>query len=207
MQMPNKSANGNKYVLILIDIASRYLTTIPIQNKTAEIVANKIHEFVLRFGIFETLVPDLGTEYSNALMEKTCELLRVEHLFSIAYHHHESSAHAERVIHTIRDHLAFIINQDSLDWEAALPFAAVTYNTSFHSAIENSPHFLFYGRDHMMNLTDSISNVGPLCLAGENYAVDMQDRYAISLHQVKELIEKQHLKNKSYYDHKSHTQS
>ena len=202
MQMKTRSAQGNKFILLLIDNISRYLTAYPIPNKSAEIVAKKLHEFILMHGSMDTLISDKGKEMDNAIIEKSCDILKVNHLLSIAYRH-QSNAHIERSIRTVRDYLALVAEQDKLNWEDSLPYAITAYNTSFHSAIKNIPHYLFYGRDHTFNLTDAISNLGPMYDDSDNAAIEMQARWKIALQNAKEFIKKQHEANKILYDKKT----
>lgn len=66
----------------------KYLIAIPIENKTARMVAKAIFEgFVLVYGPMAKILTDMGTEYMNQILSEISDLIKVEKLNSTPYHH------------------------------------------------------------------------------------------------------------------------
>ena len=68
---------GNKYLLIVVDRASKFLFACLLPSKTVQNVAKKLLELLLRFGIPLSLRSDLGTEFTAKLVQHLCKWLNV----------------------------------------------------------------------------------------------------------------------------------
>ena len=68
---------GNKYLLIVVDRASKFLFAYLLPSKTVQNVAKKLLELLLRFGIPLSLRSDLGTEFTAKLVQHLCKWLNV----------------------------------------------------------------------------------------------------------------------------------
>ena len=71
--MGAKSGFGNKYLLVAVDRASKFLFTHPLPNKTTENVAKKLLELLLTFGIFFSLRSNPGTEFTAEVVQHLCK--------------------------------------------------------------------------------------------------------------------------------------
>ena len=76
--MGTRSEAGNKYLLVVVDRASKLLFSYLLPNKTVENVAKKLLELLLTFGITLSLRSDPGTEFTTAGTEFTTDV--VQHL-------------------------------------------------------------------------------------------------------------------------------
>ena len=56
-----KTKSGHCYILVLVDYATCYPEAIPLQMVTAEVIAEKLVDVFVRFGIPETVLTDQGT--------------------------------------------------------------------------------------------------------------------------------------------------
>ena len=64
---------GNKRVLVLVDIVSKFLFAYPLPNKTAENVAKKLLELLLIFGIPLSRRSDPGMEFTAEVVPHLCK--------------------------------------------------------------------------------------------------------------------------------------
>ncbi|VDP49017.1 unnamed protein product [Heligmosomoides polygyrus] len=78
-------------------------------------------------------------------------LLRINHYFTTPYHH-EGNGPCERVFATFQEVLRTYIREDQSDWDLYLPSCTFAYNTSTHSSTNESPFFLVFGRDPILNI-------------------------------------------------------
>ena len=67
-----------------------------------------------------------------------------KHTTTAAYHP-QANAQVERLNRTILNSLRGVIQEDSTNWESALPAFEFHYNSSFHSTIGMAPFDLIYG--------------------------------------------------------------
>ena len=59
----------------------------PIPNKNAETIAQHFHEEIIcRHGCPKELLSDQGTKFCNQIVNALCNLYRIHHILSFAYH-------------------------------------------------------------------------------------------------------------------------
>ena len=75
--MGARSEAGNKYFMVVVDIASKFMFANPLPNKTTENVAKKLLKFLLTFGIPLSLRSDAGTEFTAEVVQHICKWLNV----------------------------------------------------------------------------------------------------------------------------------
>ena len=67
----HESRNGNKYILVLSDYASRFAITIPMVNQKAPTVAEHfVNEVISKYGAPENVLTDQGTNFLSLLIKK-----------------------------------------------------------------------------------------------------------------------------------------
>ena len=72
--------------------------------------------------------------------------LETEHCTTTS-HHPQCNAQAEVCNKTIAKYLNSFVDNTTLDWEMYLPPLMLSYNTSFHKSVLNTPHYLTFGND------------------------------------------------------------
>ena len=71
--MGARSEAGNKHLLVIVDIASKFLFAYPLPNETAENMTKKRLELLLTFGIPLSLRSDPGTEFTADVVYHLCK--------------------------------------------------------------------------------------------------------------------------------------
>jgi transposase InsO family protein len=72
------SVNGNRLVLVAIDLFTRYAVGVPLPDQRAETVANAIlHNWILVFGPPKNLHSDQGTNFESDLIQNLCAAFRI----------------------------------------------------------------------------------------------------------------------------------
>ncbi|XP_062588249.1 uncharacterized protein LOC134249909 [Saccostrea cucullata] len=77
---------GNRYILTLIDFASRYPEAIPLASIETERVAEGLLEIFSRMGIPDEILSDMGSQFKSALMREVSRLLSVRQIITTPYH-------------------------------------------------------------------------------------------------------------------------
>ena len=66
----------------------KYVTACPMKSKDAKTVAKTIVEqVILKYGLYNILNTDIGTEFTNKLIRDICVLLKLKQNFLTPYHH------------------------------------------------------------------------------------------------------------------------
>ena len=72
-----ESRNGNKYILLLSDYATRYVMTFPLANLTAQAVAKiLVKEIISKYGALSRILTDQGSNFLSELVQNICKLFQ-----------------------------------------------------------------------------------------------------------------------------------
>ncbi len=86
LQLP-PSTQGSKYLLVMVDMFSRYVVLAPIKDKTAQNVAHAlITKLICEYSAPRVLLSDNGAEFRNRLLQEICNQFGINHTFTVAYH-------------------------------------------------------------------------------------------------------------------------
>lgn len=69
-----ESQSGNKYILTLTDLCSKFVEAFAIPSKSADLVCDKLQSVFYRFGPPEKILTDQGKEFCNNLNDKLFSL-------------------------------------------------------------------------------------------------------------------------------------
>ena len=75
-----------KYILVMVDYATRYPDAIALQGISTQEVAETIVEMFSRLGIPEKILTDRGSQFTSDHMNKLSRLLSLKQLTTTAYH-------------------------------------------------------------------------------------------------------------------------
>ena len=81
-----RTKKGNRYILTLMDFATRYPEAIPLRRIDAGTVAEALCTIFTRLGIPEEILSDQGTQFMSTLMKCVMDLLQVQQLKTSPYH-------------------------------------------------------------------------------------------------------------------------
>lgn len=152
---PLRISNGYRYILTAQCELTKYVDAFPIETKEAsEIGRILVEKFILRYGCFDTVKTDRGTEFVNELFNRICTLMKIKHVTSTAYHH-ETLGSIERNHKVLNEYMRSFTEQ--YNWDEWIPYYTFAYNTTPHSSTGFSPFELVYGRLASMT-TEPMSN-------------------------------------------------
>ncbi len=139
MDMSNisKYNDGVKYVLVMIDIFSRYLWCQPLKNKTGKEVSKAMTETFLNGRQPGSIRTDKGSEFTNRDVKKYLKDTGIDHFVT----QNETKAnYAERVIKTIKHKIyRYILKNNSYRYVDALTDIVTSYNNTNHRSLGTTP--------------------------------------------------------------------
>ena len=80
------SEAGHRYILTLVDYATKYLEAVPLKKITTEAVAVALLDIYSRVGIPEEVQTDQGTQFMSECMQEVSRLLSIKGLTRTPYH-------------------------------------------------------------------------------------------------------------------------
>ena len=72
-----ESQDGNRYLLVVVDTASKFLFAYPLPSKDTVGVSRKLLELLLTFGVPLSIQSDAGGEFSAQVVKHLCQWLRM----------------------------------------------------------------------------------------------------------------------------------
>jgi transposase InsO family protein len=81
------SSRGNKYVLAITDVFTKWVEAFPTKSTDTETLATILtNEIVCRYGVPEKLHSDQGANLTSKMIQSLCEKLGIKRTQSSAYH-------------------------------------------------------------------------------------------------------------------------
>ncbi|CAF4001507.1 unnamed protein product, partial [Rotaria sordida] len=153
------SRRGNKYIICLTDILSKFVITKAVRDNTAQTAVKFLKEDVIsKFGTPRCILTDNGTHFTSTLMNELIKQIGSTHLYSTPYHP-QSNGQVERYNSTMDAKIAALSNIQKTDWDDQLPFVTFNYNTSIHSSTKQIPFEMMYGRTPILPFDYQEDNV------------------------------------------------
>ncbi|KAL5467722.1 hypothetical protein EMCRGX_G031986 [Ephydatia muelleri] len=139
------TAQGNKYIVTLMDYFSKWPEAEAIKDKSANSVAIFLNKVICRFGAPKVIISDQGREFVNSVCKKLFKLTKVHHKISSAYHP-QTNGLIERYNQTLQRSLVKLVNKEQDNWEIFLEGVLFAYQTSVHKSTGVPPFEIMFGR-------------------------------------------------------------
>ncbi len=137
MQMTQQPDNGYQYILVAIDILSRYVWTQPLKNKTGKEVSQAFQNIFAEGRVPKKIRTDRGTEFTNRLSQQTFQKHGVHHFLT---NNEVKANYAERVIRTLKLRLKrYETWKQTHKWKNIMSDITESYNNSYHRSIKRAP--------------------------------------------------------------------
>jgi transposase InsO family protein len=140
--------HGKTVILTVVDRFSKYAHFIPLAHPyTAQTVARAFFDDIVRLhGFPQSIVSDRDSVFTSAFWTELFRLAGVRLCMSTAFHP-QSDGQSEVVNKVITMYLRCLTGDRPKQWVRWLPWAEYCYNTSFHTALRDTPFRIVYGRD------------------------------------------------------------
>ena len=198
------SESGHRYILTMVDYATRYPEAIPLKTIDTITVAEAMLSVYSRVGLPEEVLSDLGTNFTSNLMKEICRLISVKQLTTTPYHP-MCNGLCEKINGVLKTILKRLTSEKPKDWDRYLPAVLFAYREVPQESTGFSPFELLYGRDIR----------GPMSILKEvwlkedepqekqnvyEYVLDLRDRIENTCELARKELEKSSRRYKRYYD-------
>lgn len=139
------SDRGHRYVLTMVDYATRYPEAIALQRIDTESVAEAMLEVFCRLGFPSEILSDRGSQFTSDVMRELSRLIRVKQLFTTPYNP-KCNGLCERANGTLKSMLKKMCQERPRDWDRYLPAVLFAYREVPQASTGFSPFELLYGR-------------------------------------------------------------
>ena len=150
LPLSTKSAlyqSKNRYVLCIIDHATRYVMAVPTPTMEAAVVAEIIiSSWIPRFGCPRVVISDRAKNFTGKVMRTIYQALQVDVNLTASYNP-SANGLIEQVNRNISSLLMIALEETVEEWPKHLNLLFSAYNASPQTTTHYSPNFLVYGRE------------------------------------------------------------
>ena len=138
------SSEGHRYILTLIDCATRFPEAVPLKNIDTVTIAESLVSIFSRVGIPKEMLSDRGTQFKSDLMAEVNRLLSIKAIFTSPYHAC-CNGMVERFHAVLKAMLKKLCLDKPSDWHRYLPSVLFAYREIPNDTLKFSPFELLYG--------------------------------------------------------------
>ena len=139
------SEQGHRYILTMIDIATRYPEAVPMKDITSVSVAEELLKIFSRVGFPKEILSDQGPQFVSDLMKQFHSLCGTKGVRTSPYHP-QANGHVERFHGTLKAMLKKIVQKNPKLWHRFLPALLFACRELPSESTGFSPFELLFGR-------------------------------------------------------------
>ena len=206
-EMKPPSEDGHRWVLTLVDYATRYPEAVPLKKIDTETVAEALVDIFSRVGIPEEILTDLGTQFVSDCMKEVNRLLSIRHLTTTPYHP-MCNGLVEKFNGTLKAMLKKLCSEQPKQWHRYINALLFAYREVPQESTGFSPFELLYGRTvrgpmHILKELWTNDMDTPEVKNSYQYVFELRDKLEKTLHIARESLGKSQDRSKHYYDRKA----
>jgi len=139
------SSSGNRFILCVIDYATRYPEAVARPGVSTEQVAEALCRIFSRVGVPRQILSDQGSQFVSEVMQEVYRLLSIQHITSTLYHP-QANGLVEKFNGTLKSMIKKLCLERPSDWDRYLEPALFAYREVKQDSLGFSPFELLYGR-------------------------------------------------------------
>ena len=205
------SERGNRYILTIIDYATRFPEAVALKNIDTITIAESLVEVFSRVGVPREILSDRGSQFKSDLMSEINRLLSVKALFTSPYHAACNGA-VERLNGVLKNMLKKLCVDHPSDWDRYIPSVLFAYREIPNDTLKYSPFELLYGRNVRGPLSIlyelwTKENLNPELKTTYQYVFDLRNKLEETAKLALQNAEISSRQYKKYYDLKTKKRS
>lgn len=139
------SERGNRFILTLVDYATRYPEAVALKKIDSEAVAEALVEMFSRVGIPKEILSDMGKQFTSDLMKEVGRLLSVKQLTTTPYNP-ACNGLVEKFNGTLKSMIKKMCNEQPRLWDRYISPLLFAYREVPQASLGFSPFELLFGR-------------------------------------------------------------
>jgi hypothetical protein len=192
------SSTGNKYILVITDLLSKFVVAKATRDNSALSAAKMlVEEVILKYGTPNQILTDNGRHFTAELFNSITSLYGICHLYTTPYNP-KANGVCERFNASMCDSLATICNKKRTNWDQQLSKLVFSYNTSRHASTKLTPFELMFGR--MAKLPFDLPKQTTTIIEPHQYVKNLKEYLEVAKQMAIENIINSQDKSKRRYD-------
>ncbi|XP_072180111.1 uncharacterized protein [Diadema setosum] len=139
------TTRGHRYILTLVDYATRYPEAVPLRNIDTPTVAEALLSIYSRVGFPKEMLTDRGAQFTSDIMREVSRLLSIRHVTTTPYHP-QCNGLVERFNGTLKQMLNKMCEERPTDWDRYIDPLLFAYRETPQDSTGFAPFELLYGR-------------------------------------------------------------
>ena len=137
---------GNCYILVVVDICTKYIIARPAPNKQSDTIANILVSIYGDYGLaVNVTLSDNGREFKSQLSEYIYKTLNISMIQSTPYYA-QGNGHSENSVKTVIGTLRKMCGNDTRNWDNRLPIIQLAINMKVRDRTASTPFSLMFAR-------------------------------------------------------------
>jgi transposase InsO family protein len=172
---PASIPDGYTHILSFVDEGSHWPEVFCVRGtKAIDVARIFMQEIVARYGSAKLFRSDNSTSFKNELMQNIFRISGTKHILG-APRKPSSQGVIERFNAVLYQCISMYINDKHSDWNEILPYILMAARSSFNRTTQESPAYLFLGRDLQLPIENAIFPLpNPDYFELEDYAIHTQ---------------------------------
>ncbi|XP_059159268.1 uncharacterized protein LOC131943267 [Physella acuta] len=142
--MEHPTSQGHKFILTIVDWATRWPEAIPLREITAVAICDAVMSVCTRSDFPDTILSDNGTQFKGKLTKAFTSFLNIAQVHSTIYHPQANGIN-ERWNKTLKTMLKKVTEDHPGEWHKYFPQVLFAYRGTKHESTGFSPFELIYG--------------------------------------------------------------
>ncbi|GFR63511.1 Pol polyprotein [Elysia marginata] len=140
---PSKA--GHRFILTLIDYATRYAEAVPLRKIDTKTVEEALVDIYSRLGVLDEMLSDQGTQFMSDCMKEVCRLLGIKQKATSPYHP-MCNGLVQRFNATLKTCLRRLCSEQPRQWHRYINPLLFAYREVPQESTHLAPFELLYGR-------------------------------------------------------------
>ncbi len=196
-----QTAQGNEYVLMMVDQFTKWVECIALPSQTAEVTAQAaVNQFFARFGCPFKLQTDRGSNFESKLFASVCELLHIQKTRTTPYRP-SANGQVERYNRTLMDAVrCYIRNQK--EWDQFLPQLAGALRSSVNRQTGFTANKMMLGREvnQPVDLMFPLDKTETTQMDQSLYVTELEAAISLAHQTARDTLRVRQKRMKGYYD-------
>ena len=205
------SEQGNKYILTMIDYATKYVEATPLKTIDSIHVAEALLEMWSRLGIPEEIVSDRGSQFVSEIMKEVHRLLSIKGSTTTPYHA-QANGLVERFNGTLKSMIKKLCLEQPKQWDRYMPALLFAYRETPQESTKFSPFELLYGRTvrgpmQVLKKCWTEEEIDPQVRTTAEYVTDLRNRMEETCELAREHLQKAKVRQAAYFNRRTKDRS